>query len=917
MQRRIGDEMSIGALCYESEVEPGSNLVPVTHGSPIAPDRRASVDGLSAHDIEFNARRVGADQGVEIVVVIPAYKQPALLGEAIESALHQRTSLNVFIVVVDDGCPLRQTREVGLAYARDYPGRVYYVRRQNGGLSAARNTGIAFALDALAGFQAIYFLDADNRIYPDFLQRAWDALNAADANVGWVYPDVDMFGFNENYSLRGDYSLFMLLLENYCEAGSLVRRSVFERGVRFDESMRLGFEDWDFWLQAAEAGFEGRHLPQPGFRYRRRAESMLTSSERVRQSILVYMRQKHKEMFRIDKLLKLEATELPRFSVREIDLDAVELALDPKLGSSHRLSLADDRDRFIKSCLHPAVYAYPDIICYTKSANLGALRSYGVIRNVFWLAQTQLENKHFVIVEIVPAEGAELSLTVAEGDIVERDVETAAMIFGRTQIFRECVFDQTSAWLRTFGMGPAAPNASKMILALPSFPELESPRDSEFVAEALFLEADALRELWRRRTPMGAEWRTDARMPRHNVANAYETFCNTRHVFPHLASNDGIDIGLILPLFSFGGVEKVILNYARELRARGFRPHLFVTAVQQMHFEPEMAEVFESLNFVGCKEVEGANWRNGYFGAWSPTYGPSSHLVGLLATMRIVLNTHSLGAHAVMARLQKLGVKTYVGLHLVERGVFDQPLGNPHVALAYEHAYDGFVVISEQLRGWCIGLGIPREKVSLVANAPAYPSSPTQVANSLARRRDKDSRVLNVVFLGRLDFQKGLDRLASVVRRTLSRRVHWRIIGKAIVDSAGGELEGLDVVIEPPIGTGAELDRLYEWADVVVLCSRFEGVPLTILEAQRLGCVALATDVGAVSEIVNHGVDGLLVSSRQSEEEIVSDFVSWIQTLADDRGRCIAIGSAAAERVEKVGWSVTMAEWIASLTARN
>ena len=103
-----------------------------------------------------------------------------------------------------------------------------------------------------------------------------------DPEVGWVYPNIDMFGQEWNSDYSGEYSVLRHLEENICEAGSLVRRAVFERGARFDESMRLGFEDWDFWLGAIERGFRGKHLENFGFRYRRRPESMLSDSERDR-----------------------------------------------------------------------------------------------------------------------------------------------------------------------------------------------------------------------------------------------------------------------------------------------------------------------------------------------------------------------------------------------------------------------------------------------------------------------------------------------------------------------------------------------------------------------------------------------------------------------------------------------------------
>ncbi|MFC7551032.1 glycosyltransferase family 2 protein [Pseudoroseomonas wenyumeiae] len=124
----------------------------------------------------------------DIAVIIPAFKQPGFLPEAIASVLAQRSELKIAAVVVDDGCPMPGTREAGMAFARRHPGRVFYLRRRNGGLSAARNTGIDFALAAWPECRALYFLDADNRLHPDFLQRAWDVLAASPRRSAGPIP---------------------------------------------------------------------------------------------------------------------------------------------------------------------------------------------------------------------------------------------------------------------------------------------------------------------------------------------------------------------------------------------------------------------------------------------------------------------------------------------------------------------------------------------------------------------------------------------------------------------------------------------------------------------------------------------------------------------------------------------------------
>ena len=214
----------------------------------------------------------------EIAVVIPAFRQPALLEEAILSVLAQRGPRRVAAVVVDDGCPMPETRAAGLRFAAAHPGRVFLLRRAHGGLSAARNTGIDVVLRAWPGCRAVFFLDADNRLGPWLIHRAAALMEASGAGTGWIYPDFDFFGVPGHASAAGEHSLLMHLLENTSDAGSLVSRRVLDAGLRFDEGMRQGFEDWDFWLRAGAAGFRGRHLPTAGFAYRRRAGGMPSSS---------------------------------------------------------------------------------------------------------------------------------------------------------------------------------------------------------------------------------------------------------------------------------------------------------------------------------------------------------------------------------------------------------------------------------------------------------------------------------------------------------------------------------------------------------------------------------------------------------------------------------------------------------------
>ena len=218
---------------------------------------------------------------VRAAILIPAYGQPWLTAEALQTALAQVTDFAYAIVVINDGCPHPETGEVCQTFAATYPGRIFHLHKRNGGLSAARNSGIEFALAAFPDLEAVYFLDCDNRIGPHLLQRLLTALRNSDANVGWAYSDVDKFGFAEFADTSGPYSPLEHLFRNFCEAGSMVSRRMLDASIRFDTEMRQGVEDWEFWLHGLERGFRGVHVADAGFAYRRRGESMLVAAEKI------------------------------------------------------------------------------------------------------------------------------------------------------------------------------------------------------------------------------------------------------------------------------------------------------------------------------------------------------------------------------------------------------------------------------------------------------------------------------------------------------------------------------------------------------------------------------------------------------------------------------------------------------------
>lgn len=195
-------------------------------------------------------------------VIIPCYDDGDYLIEAVDSV--ERYAPEAELIIVDDGSTEPRTLEV-LAALREAGHRV--IEQPNAGLSAARNRGIA----ASAGD---YFLplDADNRLLPGFVAEAVAILDA-DPAVGVVYGDRREFGTRTGDVAVPDLDLPTMLWSNYIDACAVVRRAVWSDVGGFDVTF-TNWEDWDFWLSAAERGWRFLHLPRPVFEYRVRPDSL-------------------------------------------------------------------------------------------------------------------------------------------------------------------------------------------------------------------------------------------------------------------------------------------------------------------------------------------------------------------------------------------------------------------------------------------------------------------------------------------------------------------------------------------------------------------------------------------------------------------------------------------------------------------
>lgn len=213
----------------------------------------------------------------KVTIIIPAYNQAQYLGDAIESALNQTIKCN--IIVVNDGST-DNTNEVAMKYPIDF-----LIEKPNGGLSSARNTGIQ-----KADTKWILCLDADDKIAPDFIEKCLQYIDKYDI-IGTGQQEfgdsdrVHIFDTNPTYE--------MFRIANRINCCSLFKKEMWKDIGGYDETMRLGYEDWDFWLRATKIGYKVGTVQEVLFFYRKHGVSMITETVKHHQELLEYMLNKN------------------------------------------------------------------------------------------------------------------------------------------------------------------------------------------------------------------------------------------------------------------------------------------------------------------------------------------------------------------------------------------------------------------------------------------------------------------------------------------------------------------------------------------------------------------------------------------------------------------------------------------------
>ena len=182
---------------------------------------------------------------------------------------------------------------------------------------------------------------------------------------------------------------------------------------------------------------------------------------------------------------------------------------------------------------------------------------------------------------------------------------------------------------------------------------------------------------------------------------------------------------------------------------------------------------------------------------------------------------------------------------------------------------DVLIALSESWKEYFVGIGVDSNKIIVLHNITAYPTVLDDSKN--ARKVDINNRPVRFLFMGEIGQRKGV---FDIIRGLSTHRDE--VIGKLELRIGGNKMEtelrksiedgNLSKIVKfEGWISGEKKIELLNWADVYILPSFNEGLPISILEAMSYKMPIISTPVGGIPEVVDQN-NGIIVTPGNDEE---------------------------------------------------
>ena len=178
----------------------------------------------------------------KVSIIVPVYNVEKYIDKCLNSLVNQ-TLNDIEIIIVNDGS-IDDSEQIILKYKEKYPSKIVYLKKENGGLSDARNFGMPYAKG-----DYIAFLDSDDYVELDTYEKLYNRAIQTDADMVecdfyWEYSDKKIHDTSANYKDESDmYANARVVAWNKLYKKDLIINS----GIKFPKGLR--YEDLEFFYK--------------------------------------------------------------------------------------------------------------------------------------------------------------------------------------------------------------------------------------------------------------------------------------------------------------------------------------------------------------------------------------------------------------------------------------------------------------------------------------------------------------------------------------------------------------------------------------------------------------------------------------------------------------------------------------------
>jgi glycosyltransferase involved in cell wall biosynthesis len=325
-----------------------------------------------------------------------------------------------------------------------------------------------------------------------------------------------------------------------------------------------------------------------------------------------------------------------------------------------------------------------------------------------------------------------------------------------------------------------------------------------------------------------------------------------------------------------GGLGVVVTRTAEELARKGHEVYLFTIAAEGQNKHTKINDV----NYCRCKFDPGKDILS-FFSNMSNAMVKELHAVARHSGKFDIVHGHDWHVADALYELKKEGNLIVLSYHSSEYGRRGGGFSDKHVSGRDKRVFaeisareglggqisDRIITVSKTMRKELYWLyKIPRKKVDIISNAIDPRKYQRDVdSNKVKKKYGVPPLAPTVLFIGRLEYQKGPDLLIDAIPKVLENQddVKFLFAGMGTMRNyLRRRVQKLGIVGAVRFLGWIPYSRyvdLLNTCDIVCIPSRNEPFGIVLLEAWATGRPIVATDVGGLGENIKNLVDGIKV----------------------------------------------------------